>query len=116
MQYPEEKSNFVFPSINLQNLATRSHWNQQVEISALLKDGYDADTLVDWYGTNDLANPVHWSSRKRLVVAALIFLYTVTVAVGSSVYLVSEPGLRLEYNVSEQQSLLPLSLYVLGCR
>ncbi|KAK5685758.1 hypothetical protein LTR17_026957 [Elasticomyces elasticus] len=64
----------------------------------------DGIILVDWYTTDDPANPHNWSSRKRALV-----VYT-----GSSIYAPSEGGVMEQFGVSPVLAALPLSLYVLA--
>ena len=47
--------------------------------------------LVDWYGTNDPANPQNWSGAKKSFVALQINLYTFAVYTSSSIYISSIP-------------------------
>ena len=47
-------------------------------------------TLVDWYKTDDPANPQNWSQKKKAFVALQIDLYTFVVYCGSSIYVSSE--------------------------
>ena len=50
----------------------------------------DGTILVDWYRTDDPANPQNWSSKKKFFVALQINLYTLAVYSGSSIYVNSE--------------------------
>ncbi|KAK5706371.1 hypothetical protein LTR97_001359 [Elasticomyces elasticus] len=99
----------------------------------------DGIILVDWYTTDDPANPrkqpdgcttpwMHarladssypsvldnWSSRKRGFVTFLICAYTWVVYTGSSIYAPSEGGVMEQFGVSPVLAALPLSLYVLA--
>lgn len=44
----------------------------------------DGTILVDWYTTDDAANPQNWSNGKRGVIAALTCVYTFVVYTGRS--------------------------------
>jgi DHA1 family multidrug resistance protein-like MFS transporter len=46
---------------------------------------------VDWYTTDDPANPMNWSTGKKAFVAGQIDLYTFAVYMASSIYTSSEP-------------------------
>jgi hypothetical protein len=47
----------------------------------------------------------HELTRSRFIVYA-----------ASAIYIIGIPGVMVEYNVSEQEALLGLSLYVLACK
>jgi DHA1 family multidrug resistance protein-like MFS transporter len=70
--------------------------------------------LVDWYTTDDPANPQNWSSSKRAFVTIVICAYTWVVYTGSSIYAASEGGVMEHFGVNEIEAVLPLSLYVLA--
>ncbi|MCJ1313618.1 hypothetical protein MMC25_007297 [Agyrium rufum] len=78
------------------------------------KQANDGTILVDWYTTNDKANPQNWSSEKKAWVASIIAIYSFVVYTGSSIYISSTLGIREVYGVSDQVAALPLSLYVLA--
>lgn len=46
--------------------------------------------LVDWYTTDDPANPMNWSLGKKVFVAGQVDLYTFAVYMASSIYTSSE--------------------------
>lgn len=74
----------------------------------------DGNILVDWYTTDDPANPQNWSNLKRGSVALIICLYTFAVYTGSAIYTSSEQGVMEKFGVSATDVSLPLSLYVLA--
>ena len=74
----------------------------------------DGSILVDWYRTDDPANPHNWSDGKRGAVTLVICLYTFVVYTSSAIYTVSEQGVMEQFHVSEVVASLGLSLYVLG--
>jgi DHA1 family multidrug resistance protein-like MFS transporter len=80
----------------------------------LPKKTADGIILVDWYTTDDPANPQNWSSKKRAFVTFLICAYTWVVYTGSSIYAASEGGVMKEFSVNPTEAVLPLSLYVLA--
>ena len=74
----------------------------------------DGIILVDWYTTDDPANPQNWSNGKRFFVALIICIYTFVVYTGSAIYTSSELGVIAKFGVSAEAASLPLSLYVLA--
>ncbi|EPE33114.1 MFS general substrate transporter [Glarea lozoyensis ATCC 20868] len=74
----------------------------------------DGKILVDWYTTDDPANPQNWSNGKRLSVSILICTYTFVVYTGSAIYTASIEGVIEKWGVSPAEASLPLSLYVLA--
>ncbi|GAB7352743.1 hypothetical protein MBLNU459_g3095t1 [Dothideomycetes sp. NU459] len=72
----------------------------------------DGTILVDWYSTDDPANPQNWSSAKKGVVTMLICLFTTAVYTGSAIYAPSEPGVMQQFGVSATAASLGLALYV----
>lgn len=74
----------------------------------------DGTILVDWYTTDDPANPQNWSRGKRIFVASQICLYTFAVYSGSAIYTSSIPQVEQVFHVSPTAASLPLALYVLA--
>jgi DHA1 family multidrug resistance protein-like MFS transporter len=74
----------------------------------------DGNVLVDWYTTDDPANPQNWSDRKRFLVSLIICCYTFVVYTGSAIYTSSELGVMEKFHVKPVDASLPLSLYVLA--
>ena len=74
----------------------------------------DGNILVDWYTTDDPANPQNWSNNKRLLISIIICLYTFVVYAGSAIYTSSIEGVIEKFHVSPTNASLPLSLYVLA--
>jgi DHA1 family multidrug resistance protein-like MFS transporter len=74
----------------------------------------DGNILVDWYTTDDAANPYNWSSGKKAWVTVLICLYTFVVYCGSAIYTSSEVQLMEIWGLKPVEASLPLSLYVLA--
>jgi DHA1 family multidrug resistance protein-like MFS transporter len=74
----------------------------------------DGIVLVDWYTTDDPANPQNWSNTKKVWVCFVICIYTFIVYTGSAIYTSSIPGVISEFRVTEVDASLPLSLYVLA--
>ncbi|CAD6570050.1 MAG: hypothetical protein ASARMPRED_003477 [Alectoria sarmentosa] len=74
----------------------------------------DGTVLVDWYDTDDAANPQNWSQKKKAFVAFQITLYTFSVYMGSAIYTSSELLVMARFGVNESVASLGLALYVLG--
>ena len=74
----------------------------------------DGNILVDWYTTDDPANPQNWSLGKKNFVALILSLYTFAVYSGSAIYTPGQEGVMERFGVSATDSSLPLSLYVLA--
>ena len=74
----------------------------------------EGNILVDWYCTDDPANPHNWSNRRRIVLTSIICAYTFVVYTTSSIYTPSEEGVMKEFGVSDIKSSLGLAIYVLG--
>lgn len=89
--------------------AARTH--SAVIIPTRTKDGI---TLIDWYTTDDEANPQNWSSGRKALVAADLFFYTFAAYASSAIYTPSEAGIMHRFNVSQTKAALGLSVYVLG--
>ncbi|KAH6622282.1 major facilitator superfamily domain-containing protein [Boeremia exigua] len=74
----------------------------------------DGTILVDWYTTDDEANPQNWLFGKKLVVLLQILLYTMGVYLGSAIYSPSIPGVMEQFGVQIGAASLGLSMYVLA--
>lgn len=74
----------------------------------------DGNILVDFYTTDDPANPQNWTNNKRAVVSLIICIYTFVVYTGSAIYTSSELGVIAKFGISKEDASLPLSLYVLA--
>ncbi|KAL8992055.1 MAG: hypothetical protein Q9188_007667, partial [Gyalolechia gomerana] len=74
----------------------------------------DGTILVDWYTTDDPANPQNWSRGKRAFVTLQICLYTFAVYSGSAIYTSSTLEVMSVFNVNATAASLPLALYVLA--
>ncbi|KAL8960209.1 MAG: hypothetical protein Q9183_005508, partial [Haloplaca sp. 2 TL-2023] len=74
----------------------------------------DGNILVDWYTTDDPANPQNWSNLKRGFVALQICLYTFAVYSASAIYTSSIPQVEEVFHVGATAASLPLALYVLA--
>ena len=74
----------------------------------------DGNILVDWYTTDDPANPQNWTNWKRGFVAMQICFYTFAVYSGSAIYTSSELQVIQVFGIGPTAASLPLSLYVLA--
>jgi MFS transporter, DHA1 family, multidrug resistance protein len=74
----------------------------------------DGVVLVDWYTTDDPANPQNWSSLKKSFIVFVICTYTWVAYVGSSIFAPSEGGVEQHFGVSPIVAELGLSLFVLA--
>ena len=71
--------------------------------------------LVDWYTTDDPANPQNWSSKKKSLVVLILCCYTWTVYFAGPVYVASEfSGIEEAYGIGPVAATLGLSLYILA--
>ncbi|KAJ4988980.1 major facilitator superfamily transporter [Stagonosporopsis vannaccii] len=71
-------------------------------------------TLIDWDGPDDPSDPHNWSMKERVLITALIGLYTFAVYVGSSIYSPSQEAVQEVFHKSHVEGSLGLALYVLG--
>jgi DHA1 family multidrug resistance protein-like MFS transporter len=74
----------------------------------------DGVILVDWYTTDDPANPQNWNSWKKVWVALVIFLYTFAVYSASAIYTSAEPQVMAKFGIGQAKASLGLSMYVIG--
>jgi DHA1 family multidrug resistance protein-like MFS transporter len=70
--------------------------------------------IISWYGDDDPENPYNWSFGKKLWVGMLLFAYTFTVYIGSSMYTSGTVDIMETYGVSNIITSLGLSMYVFG--
>lgn len=74
----------------------------------------DGIILVDWYTTDDPANPQNWNSWKKAWVGFVIFLYTFAVYMASAIYTSAEPQVMEKFGIGQSKASLGLSMYVIG--
>ena len=70
--------------------------------------------LVDWYTTDDPANPLNWSFGKKSWITFVICFYTFAVYASSAIYTSAEVLVIEHFGVTKLDASLPLSLYVLA--
>lgn len=73
----------------------------------------DDPHIVDW-DLDDPENPYNWSKARRWFITAQLALSTFTVSFSSSAYSGGLQGIQHDLNVSDDISILGISLYVLG--
>jgi DHA1 family multidrug resistance protein-like MFS transporter len=74
----------------------------------------DGTIVVNWYGSDDPANPQNWTTGQKLVPTLIIDAYTFAVYLGSSIITGSYTGIMRQFDVSQQVVSLTLSMYVLA--
>ncbi|KAF4556424.1 Caffeine resistance protein-like protein 1 [Elsinoe fawcettii] len=74
----------------------------------------DGTILVDWYSTDDQANPMNWSTGKKIYVSFVLFLYTLVVYASSAIYVTAQDQVMAKFNLSYAEASAILSLYVIG--
>lgn len=74
----------------------------------------DGAILVDWYASDDAANPQNWTNGRRAAITAIICIYTFIVYTSSAIFVTSEHGVMQEFGVNAYQASLGLALFVLG--
>lgn len=116
VRYPEELPSFQVPAGYLEptirNSSSSSNDDSNGDIEKANKEVNIA--VIGWYGEHDPDNPHNWSSAKKLWVAMLLFIYTFSVYIGSSLYTASTPDIMEIYGVSNIVASLGLTMYVLA--
>ena len=74
----------------------------------------DGAILVDWYTTDDQANPQNWSLRKKVYVSFIICIYTYVVYASSAIYTSAQQIVIDRFGISFAEASTILSLYVAG--
>ena len=74
----------------------------------------DGVVLVDWYTTDDPANPQNWSTSRKNLVVFILCIYTCTVYCAGPIYSTASEGIVERFGVSPVAATLGLSLYVLA--
>lgn len=70
--------------------------------------------IVDWYTTDDPANPQNWTSLKKAWVGLIIFVYTFAVYMASAIYTSAQPQVMEKFGIGQSKGSLLLSMYVIG--
>ncbi|KAN0095330.1 major facilitator superfamily transporter [Hyaloscypha variabilis] len=74
----------------------------------------DGVILVDWYTTDDPANPQNWQPRKKGFVLAQLCFYSMAVYGASSMYVPGEEGVMQRFHVGATPAAIGLAIYVVG--
>jgi DHA1 family multidrug resistance protein-like MFS transporter len=74
----------------------------------------DGTILVDWYSTDDPANPQNWPSSKKAGVLLQLCLYSLAVYGASSMYVPGEQGVMDQFGVGAAPAAVGLAIYVVG--
>ncbi|KAK5131031.1 hypothetical protein LTR08_001381 [Meristemomyces frigidus] len=74
----------------------------------------DGTILVDWYTTDDPANPQNWARSKKAFVLLQLCLYSLAAYGASSMYVSGEEGVMHDFHVGATPAALGLAIYVLG--
>jgi DHA1 family multidrug resistance protein-like MFS transporter len=74
----------------------------------------DGVILVDWYTTDDPANPQNWASSKKSWVLLQMCAYSLGVYGSSSMYVPGEEGVMKQFHVGATPAALGLAIYVIG--
>ena len=74
----------------------------------------DGTILVDWYTTDDPANPQNWGFWTKFNVVFQIYQYAAIVYMGSAIFSPSEPQIMEIFGVSQSVASLGLGMYVIG--
>ncbi|CAK7228144.1 hypothetical protein SBRCBS47491_006804 [Sporothrix bragantina] len=93
---------------------TRTNATKSNAGDAAQPPAFESAIVVDWYSTDDKANPQNWRLRRRIGVGFIIWLYTFCVYMSSAIYLNSEQGVMETFGVDETNAALGLSIFVLG--
>ncbi|CAK97142.1 hypothetical protein CBS63078_8300 [Aspergillus niger] len=115
--YPEDQPGFQLPAGSLEpSTSSSSTSSSNGELIGDPEKGNKEPnpSVIGWYGENDPENPHNWSSGKKLWVAMLLFVYTFSVYIGSSLYTASEPDVMRIYGVGDEVAELGLTMYVLA--
>jgi DHA1 family multidrug resistance protein-like MFS transporter len=74
----------------------------------------DGTILVDWYTTDDPANPQNWTAGRKWLVLAQLAAYSMAVYGASSMYVPGEQGVMERFGVGPTPAALGLAIYVVG--
>ncbi|KAE8452245.1 hypothetical protein EG329_000944 [Mollisiaceae sp. DMI_Dod_QoI] len=74
----------------------------------------DGTILVDWYTTDDPANPQNWAGSKKGGVLLQLCLYSMAVYGASSMYVPGEEGVMERFGVAATPAAIGLAIYVVG--
>lgn len=125
----EETLPYTQERLDIENIASVERTQSQVVVPRLVKTktgtksnatgqpngpAYETAIVVDWYSTDDAANPYNWRVTRRIGVGFIIWLYTFAVYMSSAIYTNSEQGVMETFGVDDTKAALGLSIFVLG--
>ena len=61
----------------------------------------DGTIIINWYGSDDPANPQNWTASQKGLSAAIVITYTFSVYLGSSIFVGGYGGVISQFGVSE---------------
>lgn len=70
--------------------------------------------VVTWDSDDDPENPMNWPRSKKMRVTMLMGITTMSSTFASSIFSASAPYIARDYGISEEVSILGLSLFLLG--
>lgn len=73
-----------------------------------------AVTIVDWYGTDDPANPVNWPAWKKVMIYLTINYCSMTVYMAATIYTVSQTQVTQAFGVSELVAASGVGFFIIG--
>lgn len=74
----------------------------------------DGTILVDWYTTDDVANPQNWAKSKKMLVLLQLCAYSLAVYGASSMYVPGEQGVMEQFHVGATPAAIGLAIFVVG--
>lgn len=74
----------------------------------------DGTIVVDWYSTDDPANPQNWAGPKKGGVLLQLCLYSMAVYGASSMYVPGEEEVMKQFHVGATPAAIGLAIYVVG--
>lgn len=77
------------------------------------QDG-QAITIVDWYGTDDPANPVNWPGWKKFMIYLTINYCSMTVYMAATIYTVSQTQIQETFDVSTLVAASGVGFFIIG--
>lgn len=81
---------------------------------ALRDEGWQAIAIVDWYGTDDPANPVNWPAWKKFMLYLTINYCSMTVYMAATIYTVSQTQISEHFGVSTLVSSSGVGFFIIG--
>ncbi|KAK4053477.1 hypothetical protein OIV83_001644 [Microbotryomycetes sp. JL201] len=95
----------------------RASWSSLARLNEELAQSGEEESdryLVDWTDEHDQENPRNWSKFKKCSVAGLVSFMTFSIYIGSAIYVPAISSVEEKFRVSQDVSVLGLSLFVLA--